>query len=362
MSRPLLSKALVYSGVPGTLELVELEIPSLGNDQALVRVDGCTLCGSDLHSLHGRRKVPIPTVLGHEIVGTLVELGDLFPRFDILGQPLSIGSRITWSIVAHCGKCFYCQRGLEQKCEHACKYGHMGFESGYALSGGLAEYCMLAPGTSPIKVPEKMPLELITPASCATATVMAAMHCLAAPPLHQSHIVILGAGMLGLTACAVAKQKGWQKIVVVEPSTSKQALALRFGASHTLTAEDWIDATKDNHGYGCDAVLELSGASSMIAPAIESLRTGGQLVLVGTVFPTPAISVLPEQIVRRQLNLHGVHNYTSQHLVQAVQFLDQYGLDFPLAELVTSWQTLEEVHDWIQRGSTTNAIRLGVRP
>jgi hypothetical protein len=52
----------------------------------------------------------------------------------------------------------------------------MGFESGYALSGGLAEYCMLAPGTSPIKVPDKMPLELITPASCATATVMAAMH------------------------------------------------------------------------------------------------------------------------------------------------------------------------------------------
>lgn len=362
MSRPSVSKALVYSGQPGKLDLLQIPIPAIRPDQALVRVDGCTLCGSDLHTLHGRRQVPVPTVLGHEIVGTLVELGDHFPRSDLQGKTLSVGTQVTWSIVAHCGKCFYCQRGLEQKCESACKYGHMGFDSGYALSGGLAEYCLLAPGTSLIKVPENMPLSIITPASCATATVMAAMHPLTMPGWQESHIVIVGAGMLGLTACAVAKERGWEKIEVIEPSPAKREAALKFGATHTISPEDWLEKIKTKQGYGCDAVLELSGAHAMIVPAIDSLRIGGQLVLVGTVFPTPAIPVLPEQIVRRQIRLQGVHNYNSQHLLQAVQFLEKHGRSFPFGELVASWHTLEEVHDLILAGSSSNAIRLGVKP
>ncbi len=153
MMRPARSKALVYSGQSSQLTLTELDIPPLQPDQALVRVDSCTLCGSDLHSLHGRRQVPTPTILGHEIVGSIVEMGNEFPQSDMQGEPLKLGDRVTWAIVANCSACFYCQRELEQKCENACKYGHMGFDSGFVLSGGLAEYCVLAFGTHVIKVP-----------------------------------------------------------------------------------------------------------------------------------------------------------------------------------------------------------------
>ena len=362
MTRPIRSKALVYSGQSGQLVLEELDVPPLKLGQALVRVDGCTLCGSDLHSLHGRRQVPTPTILGHEIVGSLVEMEASFPRSDIQGEPLAIGDRVTWAIVANCGTCFYCQRGLEQKCENACKYGHMGFDSGHVLSGGLSEYCILGSGTHVIKVPRSVSLELITPASCATATVMAAMSDLPDPAAVASRIAILGAGMLGLTACAVAKQRGWKEVVVVDPISSKRELALRFGATQAFSSEDWLVHSKHNKGYGFDAVLELSGAQMMMVPALESLRIGGHLVLVGAVFPVPPITLLPEQIVRNQITLRGIHNYRPKHLSEAVQFLVQHGQTYAFADLVSSWHDLTEVEALVQNGLTSSQVRLGVKP
>ena len=362
MKRPARSKALVYSGQSSQLTLRELDIPPLQPGQALICVDGCTLCGSDLHSLHGRRQVPTPTILGHEIVGSIVEVGDAFPQLDIQGERLKLGDRVTWAIVANCGTCFYCQRGLEQKCESACKYGHMGFDSGHVLSGGLAEYCVLALGTHVIKVPSSLSLELITPASCATATVMAAMSDLPDPSANDSHIAILGAGMLGLTACAVARQRGWKEVSVVDPLLSKRDIALRFGATQAFEPENWLANSKLNKRYGYDAVLELSGAQAMIVPAVESLRMGGHLVLVGAVFPVPPISLLPEHLIRRLITIRGVHNYRPKNLIEAVQFLTQYGQAFPFAELVSTWHDLTEVEALVQGGLPPRQVRIGVKP
>lgn len=361
MTRPTHSKALVYAGHHGKLELQEIPIPILTPEQALVRVTGCTLCGSDLHSLHGRRQVPMPTILGHEIVGEIVEMGELFPPHDMQNKSLRLGDQITWAIVANCGNCFYCRRGLEQKCERACKYGHMGFGSGHELSGGLAEYCVLAAGTHTIKLPDSARLEVFTPASCATATVMAALETLR-PPTDNSHIVFIGAGMLGLTACSVAKASGWKRIVAIDPVQAKREMALRFGATQAYSPEEWQAEFSQSRDYGCDAVVELSGAQAMIVPGVESLRIGGQLVLVGAVFPVPPVSLLPEQLIRRQLTLRGIHNYRPEHLRSAVQFLAESGNNFPFAELVTIWHTLSEVEAIVQDGLSANVVRVGVRP
>lgn len=362
MMRPARSKALVYSGQSGQLTLMELDIPPLQPDQALIRVDGCTLCGSDLHSLHGRRQVPTPTILGHEIVGSIVEIGDAFPQSDMQGEPLKIGDRVTWAIVANCGACFYCQRELEQKCENACKYGHMGFASGHVLSGGLAEYCVLASRTHVIKVPSSVSLELITPANCATATVMAAMSDLPDPSANDSHIAIIGAGMLGLTACAVARQRGWKEVTVVDPVLSKCDMGLRFGATQAFEPENRLINSKRNERHGYDVVLELSGVQAMVVPALESLRMGGHLVLVGAVFPVPPISLFPEHLIRRIMTIRGVHNYRPKHLLEAVQFLTQHGQTFPFEELVASWHDLTEVEALVRKGLPSSQVRVGVKP
>ena len=119
---------------------------------------------------------------------------------------------------------------------------------------------------------------------------------------------------------------------------------------------------ESNRDYGCDAVVEMSGAHSMIEPAIESLRIGGELVLVGAVFPVPPVSLLPEQVIRRQLTLRGIHNYRPEHLRSAVQFLAESGNDFPFAEIVSSWHSLSEVETRVQNGLPSNVVRIGVKP
>jgi len=361
MTRPTHSKALAYSGKIGQLDLMELAIPQLEQDEALVRVASCTLCGSDLHSLHGRRRVPTPTILGHEIVGDIIEMGDQFPRFDIQSKELHLGDRVTWAIVANCGNCYYCLRGLEQKCESACKYGHMGFDSGYVLSGGLAEYCVLASGTKVVKLPDCAPLEIFTPASCSTATVMAAMSDLTAPSVHGGQIAIIGAGMLGLTACAVAKQTGWNQVIVVDPIPARRHMATKFGATHRYAPDVWLETTKLKETGGYDVVLELSGDQSMMIPAVESLRMGGHVILVGAVFPVPPISLLPEMLIRRQITLRGIHNYRPKHLSEAVEFLTQHGQIFPFNELVSQWYDLSEVDSLIRDDRAANQVRIGVR-
>src|SRR5262249_39058127 len=148
--------------------------PAPQTGETLVTVLGCTLCGSDLHSVDGRRTVPVPTVLGHEIVGTIAAFGDASPQRDFAGRELRVGDRITWGIVASCGKCFLCCRGLPQKCAHAVKYGHESLRPGRELLGGLADHCLLTPGTAIVRLPEALPLGVACPASCATATIAAA--------------------------------------------------------------------------------------------------------------------------------------------------------------------------------------------
>jgi alcohol dehydrogenase len=168
--------------------------------------------------------------------------------------------------------------------------------------------------------------------------------------------------MLGLTACAVARQRGWKEVTVVDPVFSKRDMGLRFGATQAFEPENWLVNSKRNERHGYDAVLELSGAQAMMVPALESLRMGGHLVLVGAVFPVPPISLLPEQLIRSLITIRGVHNYRPKHLLEAVQFLTQHGQTFPFEELVSTWHDLTEVEALVRKGLPESQVRVGVKP
>ncbi|MFM7038963.1 MAG: alcohol dehydrogenase catalytic domain-containing protein [Planctomycetaceae bacterium] len=99
------SLAAVYHGTPGVISLQSITTPRPRSAEILVEVEACTLCGSDLHSFEGRRAVPVPTVLGHEIVGRIADFGAEAVRTDLSGQLLSVGDRIVWAVVAACGRC-----------------------------------------------------------------------------------------------------------------------------------------------------------------------------------------------------------------------------------------------------------------
>lgn len=355
------SLAAVFNGVAREVNLRELALPTLQTGETLVRVLGCTLCGSDLHSYEGHRQVPVPTVLGHEIVGEIVAFGEGPPQIDLAGQELKIGERVTWAIVASCGECFYCQRGLPQKCLQSVKYGHEAFRPGRELLGGLAEHCLLVRGTAIIRVPESLPLAVACPASCATSTVAAALE--AAGEVRERTIVVLGAGMLGLTACAMSRAAGAAQVLCVDMNEKRRGQALDFGATHAIAPADLPALARElTQGHGLDLLLEFTGATAALENAWPLLRMGARAVLVGSVFPVPPISLLPEQIVRRQLTLTGVHNYAPRHLAAAMAFLGQFQGRFPFGQLVTAWHPLSETPEAFRIARETQAVRIGVCP
>jgi alcohol dehydrogenase len=351
--------AAIFDGQPGVISIRDVQLPELHTSQILVRVLGCTLCGSDLHSVDGRRSVPVPTVLGHEIVGQIVAMGSDAPTQDISQQPLRIGDRVTWAIVASCGTCFYCERDLPQKCLQSVKYGHERVRPGQELLGGLAEYCLLMPGTAIVRLPEELPLSVACPANCATATVVAAME--AAGQVNGRNVCIFGAGMLGLTACAMARSLGASIVVCVEPDVGRRERSLQFGATHASDGTN-LSSVIQQAGllHGVDAVLELSGHPSTFEAAWPHLRTGGTLVLVGSVFPAPPVPLACEQLVRRQLTIRGIHNYAPRHLLSAVEFLKLHHVDYPFAELVQQWVPLQSISTAIELAKSPTAIRIGV--
>lgn len=353
--------AAVFEGNPHQLSLRELPVPEPQAGEILVKVLGCTLCASDLHSYEGRRAVPVPTVPGHEIVGEIAAFGDRGPVSDLAGEPLRIGDRITWAIVASCGACFYCRRGLPQKCEHAVKYGHEPFRAGRELLGGLAEFCLLVRGTSVVRLPAELPLETACPASCATATITAALD--AAGNVQDRTVVVLGAGMLGITACAQASLRGAADVIAVDAQADRRALALNFGATRAVPLDELPDAVgRATCHHGADVILELTGSPAVFQEALPRARLGGSLILIGSVFPAAPVPLALEQLVRGNLSVRGVHNYAPPQLLAAVRFLTATHDRYPWQELVETWYPLREARAAFGTACTARPIRVGVQP
>lgn len=351
--------AAVYRGVPNQIELCHLEVPAPRAGEIVVRTEACTICGSDLHTFSGRRSTPVPTILGHEMVGRITGFGQGAPREDIAGKPLCAGDRVTWAIVASCGCCFTCDRDLPQKCEHAVKYGHIALEDGYELSGGYAEYCVLARGSAVMRLPEDMPLEVACPANCATGTAAAAVA--ATGSVEDRSCCVLGVGLVGLTVAAMLSVGGARHVVCVDPNDGRRALASRFGASHAVQHAELDAVRKELTGSrGFDVVIECAGPSANFPTALQIARLGGSIVLVGSTYPDRPVSTPVDQIVRRNLTIRGIHNYTPSDLRRAVNFLADHHRTLPFAEVVRPWFPLEDIATALKAAAQAKSMRVGV--
>ncbi|HMP17212.1 MAG TPA: zinc-binding dehydrogenase, partial [Gemmatales bacterium] len=254
------------------------------------------------------------------------------------------GDRITWCVTAGCGSCFFCQHGITQKCQNLRKYGHERFEEIDPYRGGLAESILLWPGTGWMKLPDPIPDEIAATLNCSVATASAALRL--AGTLRNQCVVILGAGLLGLMATALAHEAGASSVIVLDPLESARSRAQEFGASHTMPPEQNLATTLVHQltdQRGADAVLEMSGSSDAVQLGISLLRTGGTMVLAGTVSPVQPVLLDPEHIVRRMLTLRGLHNYQVGDLVTAVQSLERTLDAYPWQKLIGARFSLHEV-------------------
>jgi putative phosphonate catabolism associated alcohol dehydrogenase len=347
-----IGKALLFEGPELPLRLVEQPFPAPLEGEVVVRVEAATLCGSDLHTINGKRRVETPTVLGHETIGRIEAMGPgPVPRLQD-GTLAAIGDRITWAVVANCGGCRYCDSDLPQKCERAIKYGHEPLTGRRMWTGGLATWNLLAPGTTLIKLPESLPASLGTPASCATATVMAGFEALG--PIEGKNLLITGAGMLGLTAVARARAFRPASITVVDPVCWRRDQAFLMGCSSALTPVEF-----SNHAQTVDAWLELSGSNASWESCFPRLTVGATVALIGAVFPTQDTAFNLERVVRRMITIRGIHNYGPRHLAGAVEFLTELPADHPLGQLAGPWFTLDQHETALRVAADPAVLRVG---
>lgn len=357
------AQAAIFAGV-GELKLVEVPIPSLRRGDCLVKVTGCTICGSDIHSFLGHRHVAVPSILGHEIVGVVEECGSECQSYD--GQSIHEGDRVTWSIAIGCGTCTLCQKGLPQKCKTLFKFGHASLDDFPGLSGGLASHCFLPQGSAIFRIPEKLADAVTCPASCATATVCAAFRAMSG--CAKQTVLILGAGMLGVTACAYAKEKGAQRIVVLDVNAERLAMAKRFSADEAFHSNDKMNIDdfrkeclpEDETGF--DLVVDFTGHPKMMELGLGLLGVGGKCAWVGAVFPTEPVPVTPERLIRCHGTLLGIHNYAPADLGEALEFLDSAHDKYPFLELVAKSFPLKDAAAAFQFALENKPFRVMIQP
>ena len=314
----------VFRGPDRGFELRRLPLPEPAAGEVLVRLDLATICGSDLYTVRGARPQPVPAVLGHEGIGTVVAAGG--------GRKLAAGTRVTWSLVDSCGACAFCARyGLPEKCESLFKYGHAPFAEGGA-SGCYASHILLRPGTGVVAVPESLSDAAAAPANCVLATAVNVVSQL--PPSCES-AVVQGAGLLGIYLCALLAQRGVGRLFCCDPDPGRLALAASFGAT-PLGAEpgERRAAVRDLCPHGADAVIEAAGDPAVVPEGVDLVRTGGWLLLAGMVHPRSALELTGERVIRKCLGIRGVHNYSPGHLREAVRFLEATAAAHPYERLV----------------------------
>jgi putative phosphonate catabolism associated alcohol dehydrogenase len=321
-----------------------------GPGALLVRIDLATVCGSDLHTVEGRRPAPAPSVLGHEQVGTVVGVGPGGVRC-VDGSPVVPGMRVVWSVTASCGECGRCVRRMPHKCLRLRKYGHEPLSEDEPLTGGFATHCVVLPGTAVVAVPPEVPGEVAGPASCATATAAAAVA--AAGPLRGRRVLVTGAGMLGLTATAMAAVAG-ARVVALDPDPARRGQALAFGASEVGDVSAGPEPV--------DVAMDFSGRSSAVQLCLDALTVGGRAVLVGSVAPDEDVALNPERMVRGLHTVTGVHNYRPEDLASAVRFLAGHHRAFPFASLVGRAYPLDQMDAAIDAAHRGPAPRQAVAP
>jgi alcohol dehydrogenase len=357
-------RTVVFGGAGRPLQVVRSAIDPPRGAEVLVRVACCTLCRSDLHTHAGRRAEPTPSVLGHEVVGRIEAFGPDAAHVDGAGMAAKVGDRITWAVVAGCGTCFYCRvADLPQKCVRLYKYGHRRPEDERASGGGLADFVRLVPGTFWLRVPDDLPDVVAAPANCATATAAALVR--HAGQVAGNTVVVLGAGVLGVTVCAMARVAGAAAVVVSDPVPDCRARAAQFGATHAFSAEpaDVRAGVRElTDGRGADVVVELAGVAATVRTAMSLVRPGGTVLLAGTVAPVGTIELDPEEAVRRMLTIRGVHNYHPRDLSAAVAFLAGPGRGFPWSNLVAAEYPLEETELAFAHAHREPGARVAVRP
>src|SRR5690625_1903744 len=271
-------KAVVYHG-PGEKKWEEVPDPQIKDaTDVIVQVDTTTICGTDLHILKG--DVPAVTdgrILGHEGVGTVVEVGSAV-------NTLAAGDRVIISAVSSCGSCSYCQQRLPSHCLHEEGASGVGWIFGHLIDGVQAEYARVPfAETSLHKLPEGVSDEagMLLSDILPTGFEIGVRNGRVAP---GDVVAVIGAGPVGLSVIMTAGLHGAARIIAIDLDDNRLEMAKRFGATDTVNngSPDWKDKVMAmTDGLGVDTSMEAVGIPETFAASVEIIRPGGTVANLG---------------------------------------------------------------------------------
>lgn len=303
-------KACIFHG-PGHLTVEAVPRPNPAAGEIVIQVEAAGLCYSDIRVYKGEKYARPGVIPGHETAGVIVALGDGVEGF-------REGQRVTLCPILACGHCYYCQRGLRNRCLSRLTLG-------YDENGGLAQY-MLIPSRivelgQVLPVPAGLSAEMATltePLACVLNSLEA---CRLSP---GGALVVLGAGPMGLLHLLLARALGVATVIVAEPRQERREYARRFGASVAVDPKGQglkstvLDATD---GLGADAVVVTTGLPTLVVKALELVRRQGVVSLFGG-FPQGSLVELDPNLVHYgELSLTGSQNATPDQYRRALHLL-----------------------------------------
>src|ERR1035441_2468006 len=272
----------------------DVPTPKAGPSEVLVAVKACGICGSDVHGMDGstgRRRPPI--IMGHEASGVISSLGS-----DVTGW--AAGDRITFDSTIYCGHCEFCRRGLINLCDNRRVLG-VSCED-YRQNGAFADF-VAVPQHILYRLPDGLAFEhaaLVEPFAIALHAIRRE------PPTLNDTVVVVGAGMIGLALVQALSQAGCGRLIVVDISGDRLALAAKCGATTIInsSSEGALAAVLSlTRGLGADLAFEAVGVAATVELALRCLRQGGAATLIGNV--TPKIELPLQTAVTRELTIYG---------------------------------------------------------
>ncbi|WP_241665681.1 zinc-binding dehydrogenase [Prescottella subtropica] len=359
------TRAAVLTAHGQPLSIGEIPLPpTVEPGAALVQVSCTSLCGTDVHLWSGAMTFPgmLPMVLGHEMVGTVVAVGD--GTVDTLGRPVSIGDRIGWS-ESTCGTCFGCTVLREPVACSSRGYGFLQRSdvAPYA-TGGLVEYCYVTPGAAKLLLPEQVADTHAAMSGCAAKTVLRAFSRVGGIRPGAS-VVVQGAGALGLFATAFAQISGAGRIVTVGGPDDRLRAATAFGATDTVDLSaapaERIEHILDLTGGGADYVFDFAGAPSVGEEAIGVAAHRGTVAIVGSTGPV-ATPVALGTVMGKELSVVGSLNGDIADYYRAVEFFGTFGDRFPWDELFSTPVGLGSASDALASMHRLGEIKAVVDP
>ena len=358
-------RAAVLHAIGEPLAIEEVSLPAPGPRDVLVRNHASGLCHTDLEVIEGSLPYPLPIVLGHEGAGVVAAIGSEV-------RSVRVGDHVVASWNPFCGQCFYCERDQPVLCEPFRKHQ----PAGRMLDGGVrlrlgdaplhhfgvvsshAEYS-LVPESGAVAIPRELPFDRACLIGCGVMTGVGAVMRRAHLQRGES-IAVIGCGAVGLNAIQGGRLAGARRIIGVDNDPARLVVARRFGATDVLASENAIEAIRElTAGRGADAVFECAGAESAMALALEAVRPGGQVILLGKVPVDRQVafrfgSLMGEKRITRS-------SYGGARPARDFPWLAQLYLDgqLELDALITHRLDLDEINagfDAMRRGDAVRAV------